>query len=259
MHCVLLGMMKKILGLWLGTNNKTMPYYIMKKNQIILSSRIISIKPISEILRKPKSLFQKGEFKANEFRSLLIFYLPLALSGLLDNKYVQHFRLLSYAMYTLSKKQIPLNEIEIANQQLNKFTREFQNMYGKTNVTMNLHLINHMPMSVRMLGPLWATSAYAYETNNGVVIKGNTSKKDIVHQLAYKHVMKQTIKSSIESNDQFTLSGECVHKISQSEMDLFSNEGIQIENKALKVYKKINYHHVIFTTRLIILCERKPV
>lgn len=140
MHCVHLGVVKKFLSLWLDASNKSMPYYIKKKNQIILSSRIINIKPIAEILRKPKSIFQKGEYKANEFRSLLLYYLPFALPGLLDNQYVQHFRLLSYAIYTLSKKEILFSEIEMASHQLNEFVEKYERIYGKSNVTMNVHL-----------------------------------------------------------------------------------------------------------------------
>lgn len=57
MHCALLGIMKKLLNLWLETKNHGKPYYIEKKNQIALSKRLIKIKPISEIVRKPRSIF----------------------------------------------------------------------------------------------------------------------------------------------------------------------------------------------------------
>lgn len=56
MHCAHIGIMKKLLSMWLDSENHTKAFYIKKPNQIILSNRVVGIKPISEILRKPKSL-----------------------------------------------------------------------------------------------------------------------------------------------------------------------------------------------------------
>lgn len=154
MHCVLLGIMKKLLNLWLDTSNHKKPYYIEKKNQIALSKRLVNIKPISEIIRKPRSIFSRGDYKANEYRSLLYYYLWFALDGLLDAKYVKHFRLLSSSIYALSTNSISLQSIEYARIQLIDFVNQFEVLYGKSNVTINLHLLKHIPMQVENLGPL---------------------------------------------------------------------------------------------------------
>lgn len=50
---------------------------------------------------------------------------------------------------------------------------------------MKVHLIRR---------PLWVHSAFAFESNNGVVVSANTSKTNILQQLAWKYVMKQTLK-----------------------------------------------------------------
>lgn len=163
MHCVHLGVMRKLLSLWLDTDNKLQPFYINKKNQENLSNRLVSIKPISKIMRRPRSIFSRGEFKANEFRGLLLHFLPFVLSGLLDAKYIAHFRLLSYSIYTLSKKSISIEEIQTVQLQLDEFVKDFQKLYGKSNVTMNVHLVQHLTMSVNKLGPLWTTSVYGFE------------------------------------------------------------------------------------------------
>lgn len=54
MHCILLGIMRKLLDLWLNTKNHDEPFYITKKRQHELHKIILSIKPISEITRKPR-------------------------------------------------------------------------------------------------------------------------------------------------------------------------------------------------------------
>lgn len=141
-------------------------------------------------MRKPKSLFSKGDFKANEYRCLLLYYFRFALSGLLDMKYVKHFQLFSSSIYNLLKASISHEEIREAEIKLNQFADSFEELYCRNNVTMNLHLLRHMPMAVRYLGPLWAQSAYGFEANNGVVTRSNTACSEIVHQLAWKYVMK---------------------------------------------------------------------
>lgn len=213
MHCALLGIVKKLLNLWLDSKNHNLPYYITKSHQIALSNRIVNIKPISEITRRPRSIFARGDYKANEYRSLLYYYLWFALDGLLPSKYVKHFRLLSSAIYGLSREEISLESIERARIQLNDFVNDFEILYGKSNVVMNLHLLKHITMQVHNLGPLWSQSAFPFEANNGIVTKSNTSTKDIVHQIMWKYSMKQRINPKMNDAEQignFTIGGKGV-------------------------------------------------
>lgn len=249
MHCAHLDVMKKLLCLWLDQRYKLKPFFIKKRDQIILSTRLVNIKPLSEIVRKPKSIFTRGEFKANEFRSLLLYYLPVALTGLLPMQYLTHFRLFSFAMYTLSKSKISFEDIAMARAQLIQFVDIFEDLYGKSNVILKLHLLKHLPMSVEKLGPLWATSAYVYEANNGIIAKGNTSSKNIVHQLAFKYVMKQTIIPQKEYSNNFSLNGKGIIKINSNEEELFVMKGIQIQNiDFVEIYKSVTIHGIRFTS-----------
>lgn len=251
MHCVLLGVMKKLLNLWLDTKNHKKNYYIEKKNQIALNKRLMNIKPISEIIRKPRSILSRGDYKANEYRSLLYYYLWFALDGLLHAKYVKHFRLLSCAIYSLSKDAISLEDIEEARSQLINFTDDFEVLYGKSNVTINLHLIRHIPMQIQNLGPLWSQSAFAFEANNGIVIKSNSSTKDIAHQLMWKYSMKQKMKTSsdTEKRDDCSFGGKSVILITSDELNLFQQNGLNIEiNTFLRIYKKVVVHGIKYTS-----------
>jgi len=84
-----------------------------KNKQLMLSNKIVKIKQPSEISRKPKSIFQKGEYKANELRNLLLFYLPFSLTGSLATKYVKHFELFSSSMYMLLQESITLDQFAL--------------------------------------------------------------------------------------------------------------------------------------------------
>lgn len=56
MHCVLLGVQRKFLDLWLASTHHKMDYHIKPKMQICLSQRLIKIKPTSDIARKPRAI-----------------------------------------------------------------------------------------------------------------------------------------------------------------------------------------------------------
>lgn len=248
MHLILLGIMRKLFDLWLDTKNHKEDYYISKKNQIALSHRLINIKPVSEILRKPRSIFARKDFKANEYRSLLLYYLRFALVGLLGTKYRKHFEILSTCIYALSKEKISFETIEQTDKQLNYFADTFEDLYGKSNVTLNLHLIRHLAKMVWYLGPLWSQSAFAFEANNGVVTKANTSNDKIVHQLVWKYVMKHTVETT-DKKAEFSLGRKGVIMLTSVEIDSFSEIGVAVKCNRLPIHKNISIRGVKFTSK----------
>lgn len=248
MHCVLLGIMKKLFSLWLDSINKAKPFYIKAKDQVILSNRLVNIKPVSEIVRKPKSIFKRGEYKANEYRNMLIFYLWFALSGLLNMKYLEHFRLLSSSIYLLLKKNISNADIAKAETQLSKFASKFEDLYGKSNVTMNLHLLNHLVMNVKNLGPLWAQSMFAFEANNGVIVKSNTCNDNILNQLAWKYSMRKTI-PALKCFDDMKLGGKKIIKLSSEEKQCIDDFAFNaLENDYMNIYQKVVIRGIKFSS-----------
>lgn len=251
MHCADSGVMKKLLDMWLNSKNHPKPYYIKKKNQVLLSKRLVDLKPVSEISRKPRSIFIRGEFKANELRSLMLYFLRFALTGLIDTKYVRHFQLFSSAIYILLKDNITLNDIEYAQLNLNKFVDSFEDIYGKENITMNVHLLRHLPNAVKKLGPLWANSAYGFEATNGVVVKSNTSKKDMVHQLAWKYVMKHSIDSAVDNNfERFSVGKRKTIKISSTELQSIAAKGIKAQSENfIMIYADVTLHGVKYKSK----------
>lgn len=89
MHNVLLGVMRLLLSLWTESTGKA--YYVQPKNLLILNDRILALKPCQFISRKPQGLKKGGSYKANELRTLLLYYLPVCLRGILSKTYLDHF------------------------------------------------------------------------------------------------------------------------------------------------------------------------
>lgn len=226
MHCVLLGVMKKLLDLWFDSTNHKYPYYIKKPNQRRFDQCLQAIKPTSKIKpTKPRSIFDRHNFKAKDYRVLLLFYLRCCLPNMLDNIYIDHFQLLSSSIYSLLKETVSIEDIEQATEKLNKFSNEFERLYGKENITYNVHLLKHIPESVKQLGPLWCQSAFGFEANNGVLVRSNRASKSILHSMAWKYTIKQSINDAHEK----TIDGIVLRGCNQSNKT-FKNVKIHTEN-----------------------------
>lgn len=185
MHCVCLGVVPNIIRFWCAPSNSKQRFYINKKAQVILNKRVLSLKPPREFSRRPRPLDECS--KANEFRALLLFTLPMCLENILPKSYIDHFRLLSHSIFTLLKIEITETDLEDCESKLNRFVSLFQQYYGEINMTMNVHMLTHVVQCVRQSGPLWAQSAFAYESFNAVLLNHVNGTTDVLSQITTKY------------------------------------------------------------------------
>lgn len=203
MHCVM-GIMRKLLNLYLLTKSYKKAFYINKEKSAALEKRLLSIKPIREITRTPRSLDQRADYKASELKYLLLYYLPVCMIDIIPRKYVSHLQLLSSSIYTSLKSNITPQELIVAEKKLRDFVDLYQILFEKKNMVMNIHLLTHLVESVKNLGPLWAYSAFPFEKNNGCLLKLVKGKTDVIHQITNKYIMKKSLDATIQhkkSND----------------------------------------------------------
>lgn len=147
---------------------------------------------------------------------MLLYYLTYSLNGLLPRRYIEHFKLLSSAIHTLLLTSISMENINAAELKLERFSNEFEGLYGKENVTMNIHLLRHIANAVRHNGPLWAQSTFGFETNNGVLARV-TAKTNILHSIAWKYIARSSIQNNnTERKSESALEGKQNIIISQA-------------------------------------------
>lgn len=175
MHNSLLGIMKLLLNLWLGSHrlcNKS-PYFkpLTTDQRKRLNDRLLVLKPYERITRKPTSILDRSFYKATEYKQLLLFYLPVGLEGLMEPKKLQHFKLFSAAVFKLLQDKIPPEVLNEAHEMLVQFADEFETIYGLEAITMNIHLVKHYRENVLNHGPLWAHSMFGFEQNIGSITK----------------------------------------------------------------------------------------
>lgn len=243
LHGIYEGVFKKILKLFYQSGIKE-PYHLPKVKQEAIDKRILHMKPTGDVTRKPRSLVENLNYlKANELRSLLLFYFPLAIEGIHARKYVDHLILLSSVIFNLSKKTVLPEDISDSEQKIEIFLKEFENLYGRENVTANTHLIRHIPTAVRKLGPLWTQSSFSFETNNGVLMKSVKGTKSVVPQILDKYILRQSDKSAItrENNNIELLGAVRTIPLSASLQSLLFRE-------TLKINMRISLNNVIFTS-----------
>jgi len=165
MHCILLGIVKQFLNLWLTSTNE--PFFITDYK--LIDEIILTACPPDEIRRVLRSLDHRLIWKASEFRVWLLFYSPIVLKHLLPRKYYKHWLILVKGMHMLLKKNISRKDIEIVRKLFFKFVSQVQLLYGEDQVSYNVHLLQHIVDSVTYWGCPWAYSAFMYEDIGGTL------------------------------------------------------------------------------------------
>lgn len=254
MHCCLLGVQKHLLNLFLNPKYSGSTFYMSPKKRQLLNKRLLAIKPPAYIVRKPRSLDERANFKASEYRFLLLYYLPVCLSGLVPNAYIQHVRRLSAAVYILLKSTILKKEVDNAEIMLHRFVKDHQFFFGKECMVMNIHLLKHLAECVRNLGPLWCHSAFPFERNNGVLLKLVRGTTDVLLQVSSKYALLKSIVKTKENvnNSKNILLGKSVNinETSLYVLHLESHQELNWSNVTLFGHKRIKLSNKIYTSSM---------
>lgn len=255
MHSVALGITKDLIEIWIGKKRIPKPPYDDFKIKTVrlrdvFAKRISQFKPTRNVNRKPRSIFEISNFKASELLNLLWYYLRYALIGILPTRLVKHFEKLSAGTFVLCKNNIELDEAKRACELLKEFANEFEEIYGRGAVTLNLHLLNHYYNVVINCGPLWCYSLFAFENNIGVLKKIITGKTDVLMQLAKKYPKLHRNGNIVQSK-----SDECGFEAFQPKVLHIERKLIQATENAedlsegnIKIWKCVKIGRKIYTS-----------
>lgn len=253
MHAVLLGILENLLSFWTKSCFKKQSYYITKKKREVLNMRLIKIKTPTFISRRPRSLDHLKLFKASEMRNLLIYYLPVCIKGLLPGKFIRHFNLLSSSIYTLLKPSISNNELNDTEMKLKIFVEDYENYYGKVNMTMNIHSILHFVECVRNFGPLWCYSMFPFESYNGLLKSFIVAPTDILFQISTRYAgYKIVISDKNKNNDEYFAAGvlKCEKKLTPEAHQMEAIEEADFPlNEDLIFFACLEKNGTVFTSK----------
>ncbi|XP_031695583.1 uncharacterized protein LOC116377955 isoform X1 [Anarrhichthys ocellatus] len=215
LHSVLLGVSKQLMLLWLDPVNSMKPWYA-GQDISQMDSRLLRLR--STLEKKPSSLQSlkcRDTWKASEWRAFLLFYAISVLPGILQPDFLEHYFYLSFSVHILLQESISQHELQMAHESLVRFVKDMKVLYGEENVSFNCHQLIHLTESVLNWGPLWATSAFSFERNNGnlrALLHGrNCNPREIAQRfLVWQHIPRHL--SSLVFNRQSDF-GELLAKI----------------------------------------------
>ncbi|XP_067299354.1 uncharacterized protein [Pseudorasbora parva] len=165
MHLVCLGIMRRLLHLWLKMGPLTCRLSGFQINT--LTERLVNAQsnvPM-EFARKPRALREIDRWKATEFRQFLLYTGPVMMKDLLSTEVYKNFLLLFVGISILSNNSLIEDYCDYANDILVLFVTHFGQLYGPQFLSYNAHSLIHLADDVKKHGILDNFSAFKYENH----------------------------------------------------------------------------------------------
>ncbi|XP_067216790.1 uncharacterized protein [Linepithema humile] len=172
MHLVCLGVMRKLLLLWL---NGPLTVRLSTNDVNKISNKLIELRKIipSDFNRKPRTLKYIKLWKATELRLFLLYLGPVVLKNILRKELYEHFLILHIAIIILASSIFSSDSLNVtyAENLLQNFVEQFETLYGVQYISHNVHNLLHLAADVRQHGPLDNFSAFRFENYIGILMK----------------------------------------------------------------------------------------
>ena len=173
MHLFLLGVVKRLLHLWLGHSNQKLTQYSafhrlsasQTQKDLRLRVEFCSNNICSEFDRRPRQFDECKYFKAKEYRTLLCYTFPFIFKGLFQTRQVyDHFLLLVVSFRIILGLDPTPDLVDYVRNLLRIFVRETETFYGRGNMTYSVHNLIHIPDDYQRFGVLDKTSSFPFES-----------------------------------------------------------------------------------------------
>lgn len=199
MHCVCLGVMRRLLFLWRDgsrfyrINPKQFDEYIMQINNDW---------PV-EFNRKPRSIHELERWKATELRQFLLYIGPVILKDMLSHNVYANFMLLKYAVTIFLNCELNEQYNEYARSLLEIFVSHSVHIYGKDFCVYNTHALIHLADDAKTFGNLDTVSCFPFENHlqklKRMLRKSNKPLQQVVRRVYEKtsEVTSTSIKEPI--------------------------------------------------------------
>jgi len=163
MHLVCLGVLKRLLQLWIKGNRNIR---LSSENVNLVSRYLIASKFfIPEFARKPRGLNDVDKWKATEFRQFLLYTGIVAMKSVLPSNCYNHFLFLSVGIRILTDQQLCVPFNAYANSLLLYFVSNYGNIYGDEYMSHNVHNLLHISNDVQNFGSLDNFSCFKFENH----------------------------------------------------------------------------------------------
>lgn len=202
MHLLCLGVVKKIIILWI----KEGPFSVRISSRSInrISHLLTSLKGSTpkNFVRKPRSLRDVKLWKAVEFRNFLLYTGPVVLKHVLKKDIYNHFITLHVAVTILVSSSLCQDRlVNYAEALLNNFVQSFEILYGKQYISHNIHNLLHICSDVRIFGPLDNYSAFRFENFMTSIKRLLRKNEKPLQQLIRRYSEIENVHSAVSENN----------------------------------------------------------
>lgn len=177
MHLLCLGVMKKLCNYYFSpTRHLTLPCRLSRQLIINVNNQARFISPFfpSDFQRKPRSFSELENFKATEFRTLILYSGCYLFSNVLPIQFYKHFLLLHFSTYVFISNRLS-HLYDHASRCYEIFVRDMGTLFGQQSLIYNVHVMLHLSYFVNLYGPLDNFSSFPYE-NHLFLIKRRVKK-----------------------------------------------------------------------------------
>ena len=164
MHLVLLGVMKRLLAIWIK-GDYSRSHKLSRKNRTTVNGRLFSISECcsQEYARRPDNIADFEQFKATEFRQILLNSGIVIFKGILSKYTYFHFVLLHVAILCLIFHADSQKHLHLARICLDKFVQKSKLIYPLSFLSYNVYGLTHLVKDVKNFGGLDSFSAFPFE------------------------------------------------------------------------------------------------
>ncbi|KAE8745056.1 hypothetical protein FOCC_FOCC008307 [Frankliniella occidentalis] len=123
--------------------------------QEVVNSRLRKIKFPSQLSRNVFDIKKKKTWKGSMWRTWLLSVACVCLQGLIPDKFIAHFALLSHAVFLISQDEIMQEDLPVIHRYIVKYVTLFETYFGVEHMYYNIHLMLHFHDCIMSLGPSW--------------------------------------------------------------------------------------------------------
>lgn len=171
-----------------------------------INEYIGQLTPPNFIDRLPRSIELKSYWKAHDRKDWLHYYSMPILEQVMQEEYFECYKLLVYGISILNSNSISDEDLDKATKALKKYVELFEKLYGRDQMFLNTHSIQHLAVIVKRFGPLWVTSCFPFEDLYGMIIKWIHGSKDpqlqLTSALIAHHNLCQIEQEKVTGNDE---------------------------------------------------------
>ena len=178
MHNLFLGTSKRMWKTWLDKE-------LLKDRDLkVIDERLLQMKAGLDAKWAPTCISSNaGSWTAHEWKNWTLISSSFCLKGLLEDKYLKCWEWFTLACRSLTKTCITSEDLAYADQHFLLFCKNAEKLYGKSFITPNIHLHNHLKDCVTDYGSVYGFWLFSFERYNGMLGDTVTNNRNIEVQL----------------------------------------------------------------------------